>query len=61
MRAYEGQQSDRVPLRRTPAEKRRQLEALKHRLSIMRSHESADLKASITAKIAELEKELGVR
>jgi hypothetical protein len=59
MRSFDGQHSDRVPLKRDQAAKEAQLRALKTRLAEMRSHESAALRASIEQKIAELEAELG--
>jgi hypothetical protein len=59
MRAFEGQNSDRRPVKRTAAEKEAQLRALKSRLAAMKSHESAALRASIEEKIAALEAELG--
>ena len=58
MRAFQGQRSDNVPLKRSDQEKTTQLRALKARLAAMRSHESAALRASIESKIAELEAEL---
>jgi hypothetical protein len=59
MRSIEGQRSDRVARKRTPQEKRAQLDVLKRRLAAMKSHESPDLRASIARSIADLEKELG--
>ena len=58
MRSIDGQKSDRIPVRRDRAEKEAQLRALKSRLAAMKSHESAALRASIEAKIVELEGEL---
>jgi hypothetical protein len=58
MRSIEGQRSDRVPVRRDRSEKEAQLRALRARLGAMKSHESPGLRASIEAKIAELEGEL---
>jgi hypothetical protein len=59
MRSFEGQHSDRVPMKRNRAEKEAQLRALKSRLAGMRSHESGALRQSIEKKIAELEADLG--
>ncbi len=59
MRAFEGQRSDSRPTKRNAKEKRAQLELLKGRLAVMKSHESLALRASIERKIAELEAELG--
>jgi hypothetical protein len=53
-----GQRSDRVARKRSPEEKRAQLQALKQRLAMMKSHESPALRASIERNIAELEKDL---
>jgi len=58
MRAFDGQKSDRLPVRRERPEKEAQLRALKVRLAGMKPHESATLRASIEAKIHELESEL---
>jgi len=58
MRAYEGQKSDNVVIKRTRAEKQVRLGQLKDRLANMRSHESAVLRASIERTIGELEREL---
>lgn len=59
MRAFEGQHSDAQPIRRTQDQKRRQLAELKQTLAGLKSHTSPALRASITAKIAALEAELG--
>lgn len=61
MRAMENQFSDRHPIRRTRAEKRRQLGLLKDRLRTMKSYESPALRESIERKIAELEAFLAER
>jgi hypothetical protein len=58
MRAFEGQRSDNLPVKRSDAEKAAQLRELKARLAAMRSHESPALRASLEAKIAQLESEL---
>jgi hypothetical protein len=57
MRAFEGQRSDRQPVKRSAREKEAQLQALRARLASMKSHESPALRASIEKKIAELEAE----
>lgn len=59
MRAYDGQFSDNRPIRRSRDEKRRQLADLKQTLAGMKAHTSPALRSSISAKIAELEAELG--
>jgi hypothetical protein len=61
MRAYDGQFSDSRPVRRSREEKQRQLRELKQTLAGMKAHASPALRASITAKIAALEEELGGR
>jgi hypothetical protein len=58
MRSYDGQFSDNRPLKRTREEKQRQLKELKETLAGFRPHQSPALRASITAKIKELEAEL---
>lgn len=59
MKSFEGQRSDRQPVKRTPAEKEKQLQTLKARLAEMKSHESPTLRESIRQKIKELQDELG--
>jgi hypothetical protein len=59
MRSFDGQRSDRVPVKRNASEKAAQLQALKARLASMKSHESAVLRASVESQIAKLEAELG--
>lgn len=61
MRAYEGQFSDNRPIRRSREEKRRQLAELRQTLAGMKPHVTPALRASIAAKIAALEAELGER
>jgi len=58
MRAYQGQRSDNVPIKRDAAAKRAQLQKLRERLAAMRSHESPSLRASIENSIKRLETEL---
>ena len=61
MRAHHGQHSDAQPIRRSRDEKRRQLADLKRTLAGMKAHAAPGLRASISAKIAALEAELGER
>ena len=61
MRAFDGQRSDRLPVKRNFKEKQAQLQALRGRLASMKSHESPALRASVEKKIADLEVELGTR
>jgi len=58
MRSFDGQRSDRLPVKRTDKEKVAQLSTLKARLAQMKAHESPGLRTSIQQKIAEIEAEL---
>jgi hypothetical protein len=58
MRAFDGQRSDNVPMKRDAAAKRAQLQKLRERLAAMRSHESPALRSSLESSIARLEAEL---
>ena len=58
MRAFEGQRSDNQPIRRTPAEKVRQLRELKEALAGLKPHVTSTLRDSIKQRIAALEQEL---
>jgi hypothetical protein len=60
MRAYEGQLSDAAPTSRNRDQKRLQRRDLREVLAAMKPHTAASLRASVTAKIAALEAELGV-
>lgn len=61
MRAFQGQFSDARPIQRSLAEKRKLLAELKQTLAAMKPHAAPSLRASITARIAELEGELSGR
>ena len=61
MRSFDGQRSDRLPVKRTEKEKAAQLTTLKARLAAMKGHESPALRTSIRQKIAEIEAELKAR
>jgi hypothetical protein len=58
MRAFDGQRSDKMPVKRDAAAKRVQLQKLRERLASMRSHESPALRSSIESSIKRLETEL---
>jgi len=58
MRSFEGQFSDNRPLKRTREEKVRLLAELKETLRSLKPHTSTELRASIGARIKELEADL---
>ena len=58
MRAFSGQQSDRVAIQRTRDQKATQLRQLKEQLTHLKSHTAPTLREAITKRIAELETEL---
>jgi hypothetical protein len=58
MRAFEGQRSDNQPVKRSRAEKERQLRELRETLAAMKSHTTAALKESVRKRIADLEADL---
>jgi hypothetical protein len=58
MRAFDGQRSANVPMKRDAAAKRAQRQTLRERLAAMRSHESPALRSSLESSIARLEAEL---
>lgn len=58
MRSIDGQRSDRLVRKRSPNEKRAQLDVLRQRLAAMKPHESPELRAAIERNIATLEQEL---
>jgi hypothetical protein len=61
MRAYEKQLSDNRPIRRTNAEKHKQLLQLRQQLEMLSGRALTATRDAIRAKIAELEQELGER
>lgn len=61
MRAFEGQRSDNMPIKRTPAEKQKLLRELKETLAGMKSHTSPTLRDSVKRRIHELEAEMKAR
>lgn len=58
MRAFHGQFSDNQPIRRSPAEKQKQLRDLKETLASMKSHTAPALRESVRKRILQLEAEL---
>lgn len=58
MRSHEGQFSDNRPIRRSPQEKKRLLAELKDTLAAMKPTASASLRATLVARIKELEGEM---
>lgn len=58
MRSYDGQFSDNRPLKRTREEKQRLVKELRETLAAMKPHAAATHRATIIAKIKELEAEL---
>ncbi|MCX2567266.1 hypothetical protein OQ496_12465 [Acetobacter suratthaniensis] len=58
MRSFHGQMSDNQPIRRSLAEKQKQLRDLKETLASMKSHTSPALRESVRKRIAQLEAEL---
>jgi hypothetical protein len=58
MRAFENQFSDNRPIRRSPQEKKRLLAELKETLSNLKPQAAPSLRATLVARIKELEAEL---
>ena len=58
MRAFHGQMSDNQPIRRTLAEKQKQLRDLRETLATMKSHTSPALRESVQKRIRQLESEV---
>jgi ribosomal protein L29 len=58
MRAFDGQFSDNRPIRRSPQEKKRLLAELKETLANLKPQASPSLRATLVARIKELEAEL---
>lgn len=61
MRSFDGQQSDRIAIRRTREQKERQLRELKEQLAALKSHVAPAIRESIVKRIAELEAEFDVK
>ncbi|CUW46182.1 hypothetical protein IFJ82_15250 [Novacetimonas hansenii] len=58
MRAFHGQMSDNQPIRRSLAEKQKQLRDLRETLANMKSHTAPALRDSVQKRIRQLEAEL---
>jgi len=58
MRSYEGQLSDNRPIKRTRAEKQRQLAELEQQRSALKQHTAPALRQAIDKRILELREEL---
>jgi ribosomal protein L29 len=58
MRAFDGQFSDNRPLRRSPQEKKRLLVELKETLANLKPQAAAGLRATLIARIKEIEAEV---
>lgn len=58
MRSFEGQFSDNRPIRRSPQEKKKLVAELKETLANLKPAASASLRATLAARIKELEAEL---
>ncbi|MBY4638944.1 hypothetical protein K6L44_02780 [Gluconacetobacter entanii] len=58
MRAFHGQMSDNQPIRRSLAEKQKQLRDLRETLAAMKSHTAPTLRESVQKRIRQLEAEL---
>ena len=61
MRSFDGQLSDNQPLKRSVAEKQKQLRDLRETLATMKPHTSPVLRESIRRRIGELQVELAPR
>ena len=59
MRAFAGQHSDAVPVKRTQQQKQSQLAQLREQLAGLKPFAAASMRDSIVKRIADLEKELG--
>ena len=58
MRAFDGQFSDNRPIRRSPQEKKRLLAELKETLGNLKPQAAPSLRATLVARIKELETDL---
>jgi hypothetical protein len=58
MRSFEGQFSDNRPIRRSPQEKKKLIAELKETLSNLKPAAAPSLRATLVARIKELEAEL---
>lgn len=58
MRAFDGQHSDRITIKRTREQKVQQLHLLKEQLGTLKSHTAPTIREALVKRIAELEAEL---
>lgn len=58
MRAFDGQHSDSVAIKRSREQKTQQLRLLKERFAAMKPTEAASMRAAMAKRIADLEAEL---
>jgi capsule polysaccharide export protein KpsE/RkpR len=58
MRAFEGQHSDNVAIKRSREQKQRQLAQLKEQLATLKSHTAPTIREALVKRIADLEDEL---
>jgi len=58
MRAFDGQHSDNVAIKRTREQKERQLRELKEQLATLKSHAAPAIREALVKRIAELDAEL---
>ncbi|WP_051340895.1 hypothetical protein [Azospirillum halopraeferens] len=58
MRAFEGQHSDNVAIKRSREQKERQLRELKDQFAALKSHAAPTLRTTMAKRIADLEAEL---
>jgi DNA-binding transcriptional MerR regulator len=61
MRAFSGQHSDRVAIRRTQDQKAMQLRQIKEQFAALKSHAAPALREAMAKRIADLEQELRER
>ncbi|MCW2245798.1 hypothetical protein M2352_001389 [Azospirillum fermentarium] len=58
MRAFDGQHSDRITIKRTREQKVLQLQQLKEQLAALKSHTAPTIREALVKRIADLEAEL---
>ena len=58
MRAFEGQHSDNVAIKRTREQKERALRELKEQLATLKSHAAPAIREALVKRIAEMEADL---
>ncbi len=58
MRAFEGQHSDNVAIKRTREQKQLQLQQLREQLATLKSHAAPAIREALAKRISELEEEM---